>query len=101
MSKGFFRLEYWSGLPFPFLGDHPNPGIEPKSPGLQADSLPFEPAGKPNKTKEFPYSKYLEGMFSVNVFLIVQKGGSKAYRELWGTEGLGSIPAHMWGVDSR
>ena len=39
--------EYWSGLPFPSPGDHPNPGIEPRSPALQADSLPSEPPGKP------------------------------------------------------
>ena len=35
----FFRQEYWSGLPFPSPGDLPNPGIEPRSPALQADSL--------------------------------------------------------------
>ena len=38
--------EYWSGLPFPSPGDLPDPGIEPKSPVLQADSLPTEPPGK-------------------------------------------------------
>ena len=38
---GFPRQEYWSGLPFPFPGDLPNPGIEPKSPALQVDSLPL------------------------------------------------------------
>ena len=32
---------------FPSPGDLPNPGIEPRSPALQADSLPFEPLGKP------------------------------------------------------
>jgi len=37
---GFFRQEYWSGLPFPFPGDLPDPAIEPGSPALQADSLP-------------------------------------------------------------
>ena len=36
------RQEYWSGKPFPSLGDL-DPGIEPRSPALQADSLPFEP----------------------------------------------------------
>ena len=36
---GFSRQEYWSGLPFPSQGDLPNPGIEPMSPELQADSL--------------------------------------------------------------
>ena len=43
---GFSRPEYWSGQPFPSLGDIPNPGIDPSSPALQADSLPAEPQGK-------------------------------------------------------
>ena len=46
-SMGFFKQEYWSGLPFPSPGDLPNPGIKPRSPTLQADSLPSEPPGKP------------------------------------------------------
>ena len=46
-SMGFSRQEYWSGLPFPSPGDLPNAGIEPRSPTLQADSLPSEPPGKP------------------------------------------------------
>ena len=41
------RQEYWSRLPFPSPGDLPNPGIEPRWPALQADSLPSEPPGKP------------------------------------------------------
>ena len=45
-SVGFSRQEYWSGLPFPSPGDLPNPGIEPRSPVLQTDSLPSEPPGK-------------------------------------------------------
>ena len=36
-SMGFSRQEYWSGLPFPSSGDLPNPGIEPRSPALEAD----------------------------------------------------------------
>ena len=36
--------ESWSGLPCPTPGDLPNPGIEPRSPTLQADSLPSEPS---------------------------------------------------------
>ena len=47
----FSRPEYWSGLPFPSPGDLPNPGIEPRSPLLQADSLPVEPQGKPKNTE--------------------------------------------------
>ena len=46
----FSRSEYWSGQPFPSPEDFPNPGIEPKSPTLQADSLPAEPQGKPKNT---------------------------------------------------
>ena len=34
LFMGFSRQEYWSGLPFPSLGDLPNPGIEPRSPSL-------------------------------------------------------------------
>ena len=45
-SMGFSRQEYWSRLPFPSSGDLPNLGIEPRSPALQADSLPAEPQGK-------------------------------------------------------
>jgi len=40
---GFSRQEYWSGLPFPSPGDLPDPGIEPRSPALQADALTSEP----------------------------------------------------------
>ena len=46
MSMGFSRQEYWSGLSFPSPGDLPDPGIEPRSPALQADALPPEPPGK-------------------------------------------------------
>ena len=45
-SMGFSRQEYWSGLPFPSPGDLPDPGMEPRSPALQADALTSEPAGK-------------------------------------------------------
>ena len=45
LSMGFSRQEYWSGLPFPSPGDLPNPGIECRSPALQADVLPSEPQG--------------------------------------------------------
>ena len=46
-SVEFSRQEYWSGLPFPSTGDHPNTGTKPRSPALQADSLPLAPPGKP------------------------------------------------------
>ena len=47
LSMGFSRQEYQSGLPFPSPGDVSDPGIEPRSPTLQADSLASEPPGKP------------------------------------------------------
>ena len=51
-SMGFSRPEYWTGLLCPPLGDLPNPGIEPRSPSLQENSLPAEPPGKPKRTRE-------------------------------------------------
>ena len=47
LSVEFSRQEHWSGYPFPSPGDLPDPGIDPRSPALQADSFLSEPAGKP------------------------------------------------------
>ena len=46
LSMRFSKQEYWSGLPFPSLGDLSDPGIEARCATLQADSLPPEPPGK-------------------------------------------------------
>ena len=43
LSMEFSRQEYWSGLPFPSPGELPDPGIKPRSPALQVDSLLSEP----------------------------------------------------------
>ena len=43
LSMEFFRQEYLSGLSFPSPGDLPDPGIQPRSPALKADSLPSVP----------------------------------------------------------
>ena len=56
-SMGFSRQEYWSGLPFPSPGDLPDPGIEPGSPMLQADSLLSETPGNPI-WKYWPFTEY-------------------------------------------
>ena len=56
-SMGFSRQEYWSGLPFPSPRDRPDPGIEPRSPSLQADPLPYEPPGKVLITREHSVCK--------------------------------------------
>ena len=58
LSMGFFRQEYWSGLPFPPPDDLPDPGIKPTflaSPALQVDSLPLSPPGKPLKSNMWLY----------------------------------------------
>ena len=47
LSREFSRQEYWSRLPFPSPEDLPDPGIDPGSPALEADSFPCEPPGKP------------------------------------------------------
>ena len=84
-SMGFSRQEYWSGVPLPSphglysprnspgqntgvgslipsLGDLPNPGIKPRSPALQVDSLTAEPQGKPKNTGVGSLS-LLQGIF--------------------------------------
>ena len=63
----FSRPEHWSGWPFPSPGDLPNPGIKPRSPALQADSLPAEPPGT-HSTTIFYYLHFC-------VFLVVKKSG--------------------------
>ena len=61
-SLGFSRQEYWSGLPWLPPEDLPNPGIEPRSPALQVDSLPAEPLGKP-KNPGVSSLSLLQGIF--------------------------------------
>ena len=46
LFMGFSRQEYWSGLPFPSPGNLPYPGIQPRSPALQTDSLLTELPGE-------------------------------------------------------
>ena len=68
-SMGFSRQEYWSGLPFPSPGDPPDPGIEPGSPILEADTLTSEPPGKPTNYRpviklQLPYSRISQAQHS-------------------------------------
>ena len=56
LSMGFSRQEYWSGLQFSSPEDLPNPGIEPGSTTVQADSLPSEPPGKPYRSQRNTYT---------------------------------------------
>ena len=61
---GMLQARIWSGLPFPPPGDLPNPETEPRSPVLQADSLPSEPPGKPltNINQCISFSSLLYGV---------------------------------------
>ena len=52
-SVEFSRPEYWNGQPFPSPGDLPNPGIKPRSPTLQVDSLSAEPQANPLQIEVF------------------------------------------------
>ena len=61
-STEFSRPEYWSGQPFPSLGDLLNSGIKPRSLELQGSSLPAEPQGKPKNTGVGSLS-LLQGVF--------------------------------------
>ena len=65
---GFFRQEYWSWLPCPPPGDLPDPRIKPGSPGLQADSLPAEPPGKPLKVCISIYNLFLISLYFLIAF---------------------------------
>ena len=59
LSMGFHRQEYWSALPCPPPGNLPDPGIEPRSPTLQAYSLLPSHQGSPVEckvmSKSFPF----------------------------------------------
>ena len=52
LSMGVFRQEYWNGVPFPPLGNLPDPEAEPTSPALQTDSLSPESLKKPGDETE-------------------------------------------------
>ena len=58
LSVEFSRQEYWSGLPFPSPEDLPRPGIDPRSPALQADALPTELGGKPKLLLGGSFSRF-------------------------------------------
>ena len=60
LSMGFSREEYWSGLPFPSPGNFPDPGIKPRSPVLQADSLLSELQVSPTNVVYICYLFYFK-----------------------------------------
>ena len=74
LSMGFSRQEHWTGLPFPSPEDLPNPGIEPRFPALQADSLPSEPPGKPQVNKKVSFANYKHIMPTLPIQLYFHNG---------------------------
>ena len=88
-SIEFFRQEYWSGLSFPPPGDLPDPGIEPGSPALQADSLPTEPPGNRNRNRVHNKWTALETSQILPPPLSVKKLSSKKTPEV--KEGTSSV----------
>ena len=60
LSKGFFRQEYWSGLPCPPPGELPKPGIKPRYPSLQVDFYHLSRQGSPNKDEGAPICRMKE-----------------------------------------
>ena len=93
-SMGFSRQEYWSGLPFPSPGDLSDPGIEPRSPALQADALSSEPPGKPDTE---PLAKIHEPYSSTMKI----KSGQSAALSLEGDKFTLFHPATHTGLDTH
>ena len=77
----FSSPEHWSGYPFPSPGDLPNPGIEPRSPALQADSLPAEPQGELKNTGVGGLS-LLQGITELGTAQRLPRSGSQAGAEV-------------------
>ena len=81
MIKGFSRQEYCSGLPCPPPGDVPDPGIEPGSLALQADSWPSEPPGKPLWSRELWSSQALYKTSTINIWSCVELKHTKTSKK--------------------
>ena len=78
-SMEFSRQEYWSGLPVPYPGDLPKPGIKPGSPARQADTLPYEPLGKPNNVWGFQFFHILAITYCPAFLITTMLLGLKGY----------------------
>ena len=70
LSLGFSRQEYWSGLPFSSPGNLPDPGIEPRSPAFQVDSLLSEPTGEPSQFKGVAFPVHDSGTSGETLLII-------------------------------
>ena len=92
LFMGSLRQEYWSGLPFLFPEDHPDPGIEHTSLALQADSLPL--------SHQANRDEHLRGKMFVHVyvmiFLDVECLGRMVYTTHFKNKRLSELPAHCF-----
>ena len=79
LSMGFFRQEYWSGLPLPSPDDLPYPGIQPGSPALQADSLPPELQGRVHELNVSPNKPSTSSLKVVHPVFIVLVNSASIY----------------------
>ena len=95
LSMGFSRQEYWRGLPFPSPGDLPDPGIKPKSPASQAESLPTELWEKPLSYTcfVFPFTLFYRVIFFCTASFTIRHGNVFLYL-------LTYIFTHYWTVGS-
>ena len=84
----FSRQEYWSGLWFPSPGDLANPGIEPQSPALQADSLPSELPGCSPSPLWAPLAK-------------LKKSFKAGVPSSWATDQYWSWPVRNWATEQE
>ena len=73
LSMGFFRQEYWSGLPFPSPGDLPDPGIESASLVLAGGFFTIEPPGKPMKLDNKGSLYYYLSLYLFKIFHNLRK----------------------------
>ena len=90
---GFLRQEYWSGLPSPPPRDLLNPGIKPRSPAWQADSLPLSHLGSPSLTMDLIKSISLQGQ-------ICQRIKHRSLPQLVkGQLAHGKLPEQIWQID--
>ena len=96
----FSRQKYWSGLPSPPPGDLPDPGIDPGSPSLQADSLPSQPPGKPPQCLSFSYFHILRAIqkrfFVISIRFTVRLTYMYFNVLLLATERKSIINAYFW-----
>ena len=72
LSMGFFKQEYWSELLFPSPREFPNPGIEPRSPEMQVDSLSLSHQGIPTQPSVRKHS-FTKNDASINLLLNLLK----------------------------